>query len=124
MSIHYDDGVNVENEAIIQIAIQIILYNFRLLYLLSSHLDQWVQNFELYRTFEFNNSFKWLRMYLRVSVKIFEFLGAPSAKPAIKDDDKKTKAIIINLNLLRINQSIKIIGKLACRLLIPYTNLT
>jgi hypothetical protein len=63
-------------------------------------------------------------MYVRVSVKIFEFLGAPSAKPAIKDDDKKTKAIIINLNLLRINQSIKIIGKLACRLLIPYTNLT
>jgi hypothetical protein len=63
-------------------------------------------------------------MYVRVSVKIFEFLGAPSAKPAIKDDDKKTKAIIINLNLLRINQSIKITGKLACRLLIPNTNLT
>jgi hypothetical protein len=39
-------------------------------------------------------------MYVRASVKIFEFLEAPGAKPAIKDDDKKTKAIIINLNLL------------------------
>jgi hypothetical protein len=63
-------------------------------------------------------------MYVRVSVKIFEFLETPDAKPAIKDDDKKTKAININLNLLRINQSIKIAGKLACRLLIPNTNLT
>jgi hypothetical protein len=61
---------------------------------------------------------------VRASVKIFEFLEATGAKPAIQDDDKKTKSIIINLNLLRINQSIKITGKLACRLLIPNTNLT
>jgi len=32
--------------------------------------------------------------------------------------------IIINLNLLQINQSIKIVRKLAYRLLIPNTNLT
>jgi hypothetical protein len=63
-------------------------------------------------------------MYVRVSVKIFEFLGAPGAMPAIKDDDKKTKLIIINLNLLQINQFINLQGKLACRLLIPNTNLT
>ena len=75
-------------------------YNFSLLYLLSTYLDRWVQNFELYRKFEFNHSFKRLRMYVRASVKIFEFLESPGAKPAINDDDKKTKAIIINLNLL------------------------
>jgi len=63
-------------------------------------------------------------MYVRVSVKIFEFLGDPGAKPAIKDDDKKTRSIIIALILLRIHQYMKIIGKLACRLLIPNTNLT
>ena len=63
-------------------------------------------------------------IYVRVSVKIFEFLGALGVKSAIKDDDKKTKVIIINLNLLQINQSIKIARKLAYRLLIPNTNLT
>jgi accessory gene regulator protein AgrB len=94
------------------------------LYLLSSYLDQGVQKFELFRPFEFYNSFEWLRIYVRVSVKIFEFLGAFGAKPAIKEDAKKTRAIIINLILLRINQFIKITIKLACRLLIPNTNLT
>jgi hypothetical protein len=39
-------------------------------------------------------------MYVRASVKIFEFWESPGAKPAINDDDKKTRAIIINLNLL------------------------
>jgi len=63
-------------------------------------------------------------IYVRVSVKIFEFLGALGVKSAIKDDDKKTKVIIIALILLRIHQYMKIIGKLACRLLIPNTNLT
>jgi hypothetical protein len=63
-------------------------------------------------------------IYVRVSVKIFEFLGALGVKPAITDDDKKTKMIIINLNLLKINRFIKITRKLAYCLLIPNTNLT
>jgi len=89
MDIHYDDGVNAENDAIIQFAIQIIFLQFQIVVPILSYLDQEVQNFELYRSLEFNNSFKWLMIYVRVSVKIFEFLRVNGAEPAVNNGHQK-----------------------------------